>query len=396
MKTYKPWYMAQMSIGVVQWVGIALILTPIIIERTGSGALMGSVMSLIGLFGVSAPLIGWLADKYGIHRQMQKAALISHLLSLILLYFAQTQALVYLLVGLTIGIGTVSLLVLNPTFVLNSLPEKQQARGLSRLFQFQFLGIVIAGSVLGLVSLMGWSNEQKLLVLMSMVCISIVAVFIAPPPKVVVDKESSQETNDESSTQTQTKKRGLLAFILFLGTVFVSMFTSSNLMETGPIIIKEVFNVDLGHSAFGLAASAALTMVLLEPAGRLAEKSSPYIIWMVSFACYAITAIGLWLAVGNNIPSFVPVLLIVLLMQAISWFDMVIPAIADELSPSSPALTQGLLMFAMALGFGVGTFIAGQLIDASGFVAVVDYCAASILVTLVLAVTTLLAKRLKK
>jgi predicted MFS family arabinose efflux permease len=243
---------------------------------------------------------------------------------------------------------------------------------------------------------MGWSNEQKLLVLMSMVCISIVSVFVAPPPKVIVDKDATQETDDDSSAQTKSKKRGLLAFILFLGTVFVSMFTSSNLMETGPIIIKEVFNVDLGHSAFGLAASAALTIVLLEPAGRLAEKSSPYIIWMVSFACYAITAIGLWLAVGNNIPSFVPVLLIVLLMQAISWFDMVIPAIADELSPSSPALTQGLLMFAMALGFGVGTFIAGQLIDASGFVAVVDYCAASILVTLLLAATTLLAKRLKK
>ncbi|GAL32849.1 hypothetical protein JCM19240_6281 [Vibrio maritimus] len=171
------------------------------------------------------------------------------------------------------------------------------------------------------------------------------------------------------------------------------MFTASNLMETGPIIIKEVFNVDLGHSAFGLAGSAVLTMLLLEPAGRLAEKSSPYIIWMVSLACYAVTSIGLWLAIGTNVPSLVPILLIVLLMQAISWFDMVIPAIAEELSPSSPALTQGILMFAMAIGFGVGTYIAGQLIDAGGFVSVVDYCAASIIVTLVFAFATLLFKR---
>lgn len=152
MKTFKPWYIAQMSNGVVQWAGIALMLTPLIIERTGSGSLMGSVMSLIGLFGISAPLIGWLADKYGIHRQMQKVALFSHLLSLVLLYFAQTETYTYLFVGLTIGIGTVSQLVLNPTFVLNSLPENEQARGLSRLFQFQFLGVVIAGSLLGVVS----------------------------------------------------------------------------------------------------------------------------------------------------------------------------------------------------------------------------------------------------
>lgn len=391
MKAFKPWYIAQMSNGVVQWAGIALMLTPLIIERTGSGSLMGSVMSLIGLFGISAPLIGWLADKYGIHRQMQKVALFSHLLSLVLLYFAQTETYTYLLVGLTIGIGTVSQLVLNPTFVLNSLPENEQARGLSRLFQFQFLGVVIAGSLLGVVSLLGWTSEQKLLMLMALVCVSIITVFIAPPPKVQVP-ESEQQSDDESLTK-KSNKRTAIAFVMFLATVFISMFTASNLMETGPIIIKEVFNVDLGHSAFGLAGSAVLTMVLLEPAGRLAEKSSPYIIWMVSLACYAVTSIGLWLAIGTNIPSLVPILLIVLLMQAISWFDMVIPAIAEELSPSSPALTQGILMFAMAIGFGVGTYIAGQLIEAEGFISVVDYCAASIVVTLVLAFATLLFKR---
>ncbi|MCF4171786.1 MFS transporter [Vibrio sp. McD22-P3] len=391
MKTLKPWYIAQMSNGVVQWAGIALMLTPLIIERTGSGSLMGSVISLIGLFGISAPLIGWLADKYGIHRQMQKVALFSHLLSLVLLYFAQTETYTYLLVGLTIGIGTVSQLVLNPTFVLNSLPENEQARGLSRLFQFQFLGVVIAGSLLGVVSLLGWTSEQKLLMLMTLVCVSIVTVFIAPPPKVKVP-EVEQQSDDESLTK-KSNKRTSIAFVMFLATVFISMFTASNLMETGPIIIKEVFNVDLGHSAFGLAGSAVLTMILLEPAGRLAEKSSPYLIWMASLACYAVTSIGLWLAIGTNIPSLVPILLIVLLMQAISWFDMVIPAIAEELSPSTPALTQGILMFAMAIGFGVGTYIAGQLIDVEGFVSVVDYCAASIVVTLVLAFATLLFKR---
>ncbi|USE01112.1 MFS transporter [Vibrio sp. SCSIO 43133] len=391
MKTLKPWYIAQMSNGVVQWAGIALMLTPLIIERTGSGSLMGSVMSLIGLFGISAPLIGWLADKYGIHRQMQKVALFSHLLSLVLLYFAQTETYTYLLVGLTIGIGTVSQLVLNPTFVLNSLPENEQARGLSRLFQFQFLGVVIAGSLLGVVSLLGWTSEQKLLMLMTLVCVSIVTVFIAPPPKVKVP-EVEQQSDDESLTK-KSNKRTSIAFVMFLATVFISMFTASNLMETGPIIIKEVFNVDLGHSAFGLAGSAVLTMILLEPAGRLAEKSSPYLIWVASLACYAVTSIGLWLAIGTNIPSLVPILLIVLLMQAISWFDMVIPAIAEELSPSTPALTQGILMFAMAIGFGVGTYIAGQLIDVEGFVSVVDYCAASIVVTLVLAFATLLFKR---
>ena len=392
MKIFKPWYLAQMSIGVVQWVGIALMLTPLIIERTGSGALMGTVMSVIGLFGICAPLIGWLADRFSIHREMQKVALFSHLASLILLYFASTQAYLYVLVGLAIGIGTVTQLVLNPAFVLNALPEESQSRGLSRLFQLQFIGIVIAGSLLGIVSLLGWSSEQKLLILMALVSISIITVFIAPPPRIQVDVDTQEASGDSQEDHSATS-RNAMPFVLFLATVFISMFTSSNLMETGPIIIKEVFSVDLGHSAFGLAASAVLTIVLLEPAGRCAEKFGPYVIWIVALLSYCVTAIGLWLAVGSSIPSLVPILLIMLLMQAISWFDMAIPAIADSLSPSSPALTQGLLLFAMAGGFGIGTFIAGQLIETDGFVSVINYCAGSIVLTLIIAALTLISKK---
>ncbi len=391
MKVFRPWYLAQMSIGVVQWVGIALMLTPLIIERTSSGALMGVVMSVIGLFGVCAPLIGWLADKYSIHRQLQKLALFSHLISLILLYFATSQAYLYVLVGLTIGIGTVTQLVLNPVFVLNALPKEGQSRGLSRLFQLQFFGIVVAGSLIGIVSLLGWSSEHQLIVLMGLVLLSIIVVFISPPP--AISRECEEQPLQQLADGASTSKPKALAFILFLVTVFISMFTSSNLMETGPIIIKEVFNVDLGHSAFGLAASAVLTIVLLEPVGRCAEKYGSYVIWVASLICYAITAIGLWLSVGADIPNVIPILLIMLMMQAISWFDVAIPAIADSLSPSSPALTQGLLLFAMAGGFGVGTFIAGQLIEAEGFIAVINYCAASIVITLAIAFLTLFFKR---
>ncbi|MEH6589812.1 MAG: hypothetical protein V7746_06145 [Halioglobus sp.] len=51
MKVFRPWYITQMSVGVVQWVTISLLLTPLIIERTSSGELMGSVMALIGGYG---------------------------------------------------------------------------------------------------------------------------------------------------------------------------------------------------------------------------------------------------------------------------------------------------------------------------------------------------------
>ncbi|UQN44063.1 hypothetical protein [Agarivorans sp. B2Z047] len=46
-------------------------------------------------------------------------------------------------------------------------------------------------------------------------------------------------------------------------------------------------------------------------------------------------------------------------------------------------------MFAMSFGFGTGALIAGELIDSDGFVAVVDFCAISMLITLAIAALTL-------
>ena len=388
MNIVKPWFMAQMSIGVVQWVSIALLLTPIIIERTESGTLLGSVMAVIGLFGIAAPLIGYLADKYSLHRLLQRLALVAHLVSLLLLYSAQSQPWLYLLIGFCIGAGTVTLLVLNPTFVLNGLPESLHGRGLSRLFQFQFAGIVIAGTLLGLVGMIGWDKQMQLMLLMGLVCLSLLAVTISPPPSINI---AEQDEQDDAEVSQSSSGNGI-AWILFLVTVFISMFTSSNLMETGPLIIKHVFNVELGHSAFGLAASALVTIVLLEPAGRWVEKSGPYVVWFTGLLIYTTVAVGLWLSIGQGVPSLLPILFLLLLMQAISWFDMVIPAIAERLSPLSPAFTQGVLLLAMAGGFGIGTFVAGLLIDAAGFSAVIAFCAGSIVLAILTASATLKLK----
>jgi predicted MFS family arabinose efflux permease len=70
-------------------------------------------------------------------------------------------------------------------------------------------------------------------------------------------------------------------------------------------------------------------------------------------------------------------------MQAMSWNDMIIPAIAGRLSPNSPALTQGLLMLCMAGGFGIGAMLAGMSIDKFGYASVFTLSLGGIVVALV-------------
>jgi predicted MFS family arabinose efflux permease len=175
---------------------------------------------------------------------------------------------------------------------------------------------------------------------------------------------------------------GKIIWPLFLAAVFFSMFLSANLMELGPLLIKEVFMVEIGNSALGMAASAFISLFMLESAGRWMQKSGPFKVWYAAQVIYLIVGAAFWYAAGKDVPQMLPILLLVVLMQAMCWNDMIIPAIADRLSPASPALTQGLLMLCMAGGFGIGAMLAGMSIDHFGYSSVFDLSLVGILIAL--------------
>lgn len=367
MTQFRLWYLAQSSIGIVGWIGVAILLNPIIIERTESGMLLGQVMALIGGAGVLAPVIGAVADKYACHRLLQRCALLINLAALVVLYFSQSSAVTYWLVGALMGIAIVTLLVLNPTFVIaHSDNQQEEGRSLAKLFQFQFLGVVVSGVLIALADHYQLTTEVKLQLLMVLLVIIIITVFIAPPAPI-----SAKSTELTESEKTQAPlKRAFLPWALFLLSAFCSMFLSANLMELGPLLVKEVYNVEIGNSALGMATSAAICIFLLEPAGRWMQKSGPFKVWLTAQGIFLVLGLIFWSTVGMTVPEILPVALLVILIQAMSWNDLAVPAIAVRLSPTSPALTQGMLMFAMAGGFGGGTLLAGICIDVFGYASV--------------------------
>ncbi len=379
MRSFRMWHLAQASLGIVQWVGIAILLSPIIIDRTGSGALLGQVMALIGGAGLLAPLIGAVADKLSCHRLFQKLALCIHFVAVLTLYFAETTSLIYWTVGLLIGIGSVALLVLNPTFIMaSSRNQKEEGQSLASLFQCQFFGIIVTGSLIAIAEFLQIEPEEQLLILAALILLVLLAVVAFPPPKISGQVEGDEQRVDSQQTLSFSK----VVWPLFLAAVFFSMFLSSNLMELGPLLIKEVFYVDIGNSALGMAASAFISLFMLESAGRWMQKSGPFKVWYAAQILYLIVGATFWYAAGKDVPQLLPILLLVVLMQAMCWNDMIIPAIADRLSPASPALTQGLLMLCMAGGFGIGAMLAGMSIDHFGYSSVFDLSLVGILIAL--------------
>jgi predicted MFS family arabinose efflux permease len=378
MKPSKLWYLAQGSVGVVQWVSVSLLLAPIIIQNTGSGGLMGMVIAIIGGFGISAPFIGKLADSYALHRPLQKTALVAHLLALVLLYFSGNGALLYYVIGGLIGFGTVTLMLLNPTFVLSSSHNQQQeGKGLARLYQSQFVGVILAALLVAGLQSLGFTVHTQLIALMSLTG-GILVILIVFPPEQVTQMESEQA---KVATQASTNA----PWWLFLLAVFFSMFLSANLLEMGPVLLEKLFAVQTSSSAIGMAGSALLSIVLLEPAGRWIQRSGPFKVWSCALAAYMVVGVALYLMIGHKVQSFLPVLFMVLLMQACSWSDMSVPAIAARLSPLTPALTQGTLMFAIAGGFAAGTMMAGVSIDQFGFGSVITFSTISMFVSLMFA-----------
>ncbi|MFA0439141.1 hypothetical protein BCU70_06740 [Vibrio sp. 10N.286.49.C2] len=398
MNGFRLWHLAQSSLGIVQWVGIAILLNPIIIERTSSGALLGQVMALIGGAGLFAPLIGGIADKYSCHRILQRMALFIHIIALLILYFAETTMPIYWTVGLLIGLGSVSLLVLNPTFVIaTSKNQEEEGRGLTNLFQCQFFGIIVTAVLIAIAESYAVESDEQLLILLALVTCVLFLVSIAPPPAIITEDQSKHSNSHNLESRSKGHSSGtntrFLPWLLFLLAVFFSMFLSSNLMELGPLLIKEVYHVEIGNSALGMAVSAFISIFMLESAGRWMQKSGPFNVWFTAQIVYLIIGTLFWLTAGKDVHSMIPVALLVLLMQAMSWNDMIIPAIAGRLSPTSPALTQGLLMLCMAGGFGVGAMLAGISIDQFGYSSVFTLSLVGIVTALLCIICLVAASR---
>jgi predicted MFS family arabinose efflux permease len=102
--------------------------------------------------------------------------------------------------------------------------------------------------------------------------------------------------------------------------------------------------------------------------------------------------VGTLLFVFTEIPAhffWLPLVLHLVFMQALSLVDMVKPALVVKATSLSPAVTQGCLLFAIAGGYAVGTYSGGLVADLVSLDAVFVMVAGAGFMSLVLAIFTL-------
>ncbi len=72
---------------------------------------------------------------------------------------------------------------------------------------------------------------------------------------------------------------------------------------------------------------------------------------------------------GMSLHYIIPLALFLVYLQGITVTDMISPAIAARLTFVGGGLTQGLMMFFISLGFGLGSVISGIAVDGYGWAA---------------------------
>lgn len=366
------WYNAHFTFGVIQNVFIPILVPTFVLETTGSAGPAGVMMAIIGLGGLAAPVIGGLADKYKAHRWAQLAALLSYAIGGVIFAFADGSFALYYAASAFFGIGSATLLMINPAFVVGAgYSQADEALRLTRLNQTLIFGQLVAGLGLAALTTAGLSYQSRFLIMSAVALASL--VLTALTNKVAAERIAEAGPSDQGqSDRTASPSIKTLLFSTFgllLLAVLFGQLANTSLSGQYPTYMQQVFAIDPSLSSLTLSVSSVVTLIVLGLVGRWMAKRGPVPIWLTSMLMYMATGgalIGLS-SLFDAVWTFLPLALYVIYLQAMAWQDMVQPALAARASSAGAATTQGFLLFAVATSYALASIIAADAADAFGF-----------------------------
>ncbi|MCG9662846.1 Major Facilitator Superfamily protein [Vibrio mediterranei] len=347
------WYAAAFMFGAVQLVALPILIPSHIFEVTGSMAHTGAALAFVGLSGFVAPIIGSVIDRLRAHALAQKLALLSHVVAMVIFAFVPQTLAMYLATFL-VGLGSITLMTVNPTFIVAAgYNDEQQALRLTRMNQSIFVGAVMMGVILPLS--INLSSQVAFLVVAITAVLSLMISGID-------SKKAASRLVLEETTESETTEKGHwnATFVTFLLAVFIAMIASSNQVAQGPNLFESLFSIDKSATSLLLAFSSVISLLTLDIAGRALTKFGAGKVWIVGLIGYVVVGLVLsLLATGHARFFYLPLVMHLLFMQCLSMVDMVKPAIVAKVTTLPPASTQGLLLFAIAGGYAAGTTMGG-------------------------------------
>ena len=363
------WYNAHFAYGAIQTIFIPMLIPTYVKEMTGSATKVGIAMALIGLGGLVAPVIGGVADKLRAHRWAQIAGLAAYAVGAVVFAFSGQAFALHLLGSAFFGIGSATLLMINPAFIVSAgFKVEDEAKRLTRLNQTVFVGSLIAGLALGEITSLGLSFQVRFLIVAGIALASVVLTAATNGAAAKRIKVESPDTDAQSEPKPGIASLLLSNFGLILLAVFFISTGQGVITTQYPNYMSEVFGVEGSSAAMGLSVAAIVTLLVLGPVGIWMGRKGPAPVWMsavgLKFVVMMLLAV---LAIAGERVEFIPLACYILFMQGVAMVDMVQPALVARASKAGAGLTQGMLMFAIASAYAVGSVGAGAAADSFGY-----------------------------
>jgi len=364
------WYNAHFVYGAIQMVFIPILIPTFILELTGSASTVGILMGIIGLGGLTAPILGGLADKYRAHRIVQLIGLAAYVAAGGLFAFSGEAVWLYYVAAGCLGVGSASLLMLNPAFIVSAgFSQDSEALRLTRLNQIAILGSLVAGIGLSALTATGLSYQTRFLVMSAIAALSFVLTALTNTEAASRIRVEVQDAGENTAPQVGIGTILFSPFGVFLAATFLITIGHGVITGQYPNYMQKVFSVDPSLSSVGLSVSAVVSLIILGAVGKWMANKGPVPVWAsaVLMKTAMMAAMSVLAIVTGNIIYLIPLGIYVIFLQGITWADMVQPSLSARLSSAGAGATQGFLLFAVAIGYAAGNVIGGVSADILGF-----------------------------
>jgi DHA1 family tetracycline resistance protein-like MFS transporter len=285
----EPWFLSYALLG-ASVAGLAPILLPLSVGRSGSITEIGLVMGAFNLGGLSAPLWGTIADHRGGHRWILLTGLFVTGVTLAAFPFALSVG-GKVLLALAQGSGAACAATVANLSIVQSHPRPEWDERIGWLQTFygagQVLGLLLAGMMSGLNLPSGFTTAGGLTLL---ACLPAVFLKEGPrqtsAPRPVLKHASRHAELIAGSPQSfyHHLNIGALRHLLrsltsplgiFLGAWFISFCGVAAFFSLYPVLMEHLYGVDPSVASIGFAVAATAGLFLYAPAGRWSKKQGP-------------------------------------------------------------------------------------------------------------------------
>jgi MFS family permease len=388
----EAWYTAHLCYGIIQLVFIPILIPTFILDKTGSATQVGIAMGILGLSGLLAPLLGGLADKYRAHRAAQLIGLAAIAIAALIFALSGASFMLHLLAAVFLGLGSASLLMINPAFIVSGGYEaEEEASKLTLLNQVAIVGSLAAGLGLAALTEAGVSYVVQFIVMFSVAAFALLVTAASNKQAAARIEVASEDDSDAQGgiTEVLFSRFGLILLAIFFVSIGQGVITGQF-----PNYMAEVFKIDAASSSVALSVSAVVSLVLLSLVGKAMAKVGGEKVWLLAVVAKVVVMIGLaGLAIyADQLAAYLPLALYLVYLQGVTTVDMVQPAIAAKASRAGAGMTQGLLMFAIAGAYAGGNVLSGISADSFGWSSLAGLVAVVSVIALLVGLTCLVSK----